>query len=166
MKITFKGNPITLEGYFPVKGDIAPEFTLVKNDFTEFSTKSNNGHYLILNIFPSLDTGVCATTVRKFNQRAATLPGALVLCISKDLPFAQQRFCVAEGIEHIIPLSDFRYTSNFGRKYGVLIGSGPMQGLLARAVIVINPKGQVVYSELVSEVSHEPNYEEALKAVR
>ena len=89
-----------------------------------------------------------------------------MLCISKDLPFAQQRFCVAEGIEHIIPLSDFRYTSNFGRKYGVLIGSGPMQGLLARAVIVINPEGQVVYSELVSEVSHEPNYEEALKAVR
>lgn len=166
MKTTFKGTPITLEGHFPVKGDAAPDFVLVKNDFTEFTPKDSQGHYLILNIFPSLDTGVCATTVRRFNQMAANLPGALVLCISKDLPFAQQRFCVAEGIEHVIPLSDFRYTSDFGRKYGVLIGSGPMQGLLARAVVVIDPDRKVVYSELVPEVSHEPDYDAALKAVK
>lgn len=166
MKVTFKGTPVALEGYFPVKGDSAPYFSLVKNDFTEFTPKDNEGHYLILNIFPSLDTGVCATSVRRFNQMAASLPGALVLCISKDLPFAQQRFCVAEGIDHVIPLSDFRPTSDFGRKYGVLIGSGPMQGLLARAVVVIDPDGKVVHSELVSEIGNEPNYEEALKAVR
>lgn len=166
MTTTFKGTPIRLEGHFPQAGETAPDFYLTKNDLSDFSLKDGNGEYLILNIFPSLDTGVCATTVRRFNQMAASLPGAMVLCISKDLPFAQNRFCVSEGIDHTLLLSDFRYTSRFGKDYGVLITSGPMRGLLARAVVIIDPKGKVIYSELVSEVTREPNYEAALKAVK
>jgi thiol peroxidase len=166
MTTTFKGTPIRLEGHFPQAGETAPDFFLTKNDLSDFSLKDGEGEYLILNIFPSLDTGVCATTVRRFNQMAASLPGAMVLCISKDLPFAQNRFCAAEGIEHTILLSDFRYTSRFGKDYGVLITSGPMRGLLARAVVIIDPKGKVIYSELVSEVTREPNYEAALRAVK
>lgn len=158
--------PIRLEGHFPQAGETAPDFLLTKNDLSDFSLKDGNGEYLILNIFPSLDTGVCATTVRRFNQMAASLPGAMVLCISKDLPFAQNRFCVSEGIDHTLLLSDFRYTSRFGKDYGVLITSGPMRGLLARAVVIIDPKGKVIYSELVSEVTREPNYEAALRAVK
>lgn len=166
MTTTFKGTPIRLEGHFPQAGETAPDFFLTKNDLSDFSLKDGEGEYLILNIFPSLDTGVCATTVRRFNQMAASLPGAMVLCISKDLPFAQNRFCAAEGIDHTILLSDFRYTSRFGKDYGVLITSGPMRGLLARAVVIIEPKGKVIYSELVSEMTREPNYEAALKAVK
>ena len=166
MTTTFKGTPIRLEGHFPQAGETAPDFFLTKNDLSDFSLKDGNGQYLILNIFPSLDTGVCATTVRRFNQMAASLPGAMVLCISKDLPFAQNRFCVSEGIDHTLLLSDFRYTSRFGKDYGVLITSGPMRGLLARAVVIIDPKGKVIYSELVSEVTREPNYEAALRAVK
>jgi thiol peroxidase len=166
MTTTFKGTPIRLEGHFPQAGETAPDFFLTKNDLSDFSLKDGEGEYLILNIFPSLDTGVCATTVRRFNQMAASLPGAMVLCISKDLPFAQNRFCAAEGIDHTILLSDFRYTSRFGKDYGVLITSGPMRGLLARAVVIIDPKGKVIYSELVSEVTREPNYEAALRAVK
>ena len=166
MTTTFKGTPIRLEGHFPQAGETAPDFFLTKNDLSDFSLKDGNGQYLILNIFPSLDTGVCATTVRRFNQMAASLPGAMVLCISKDLPFAQNRFCAAEGIEHTLLLSDFRYTSRFGEEYGVLITNGPMRGLLARAVVIIDPEGKVVYSELVNEVTREPNYDAALKAVK
>lgn len=166
MTTTFKGTPIRLEGHFPQAGETAPDFFLTKNDLSDFSLKDGEGEYLILNIFPSLDTGVCATTVRRFNQMAASLPGTMVLCISKDLPFAQNRFCAAEGIDHTILLSDFRYTSRFGKDYGVLITSGPMRGLLARAVVIIDPKGKVIYSELVNEVTREPNYEAALKAVK
>jgi thiol peroxidase len=166
MTTTFKGTPIRLEGHFPQAGETAPDFFLTKNDLSDFSLKDGEGEYLILNIFPSLDTGVCATTVRRFNQMAASLPGAMVLCISKDLPFAQNRFCVSEGIDHTLLLSDFRYTSRFGKDYGVLITSGPMRGLLARAVVIIDPKGKVIYSELVSEVTREPNYEAALRAVK
>ena len=166
MTTTFKGTPIRLEGHFPQAGETAPDFFLTKNDLSDFSLKDGEGEYLILNIFPSLDTGVCATTVRRFNQMAASLPGAMVLCISKDLPFAQNRFCVSEGIDHALLLSDFRYTSRFGKDYGVLITSGPMRGLLARAVVIIDPKGKIIYSELVSEVTREPNYEAALRAVK
>ena len=166
MTTTFKGTPIRLEGHFPQAGETAPDFYLAKNDLSDFSLKDGKGQYLILNIFPSLDTGVCATTVRRFNQMAASLPGAMVLCISKDLPFAQNRFCAAEGIEHTLLLSDFRYTSRFGEEYGVLITNGPMRGLLARAVVIIDPEGKVVYSELVNEVTREPNYDAALKAVK
>ena len=166
MTTTFKGTPIMIAGKFPQVGDTAPDFHLAKNDLSDFSLEEGKGEYLILNIFPSLDTGVCATTVRRFNQMAASLPGAMVLCISKDLPFAQNRFCVSEGIDHTLLLSDFRYTSRFGKDYGVLITSGPMRGLLARAVVIIDPKGKVIYSELVSEVTREPNYEAALRAVK
>ena len=166
MTTTFKGTPIMIAGKFPQVGDTAPEFHLAKNDLSDFSLEEGKGEYLILNIFPSLDTGVCATTVRRFNQMAASLPGAKVLCISKDLPFAQNRFCAAEGIDHTLLLSDFRYTSRFGEEYGVLITSGPMRGLLARAVVIIDPNGKVIYSELVSEVTREPNYDAALKAVK
>lgn len=162
---TFKGTPIKLVGEWVKVGKAAPAFTLVKNDMSTFSLKDGKGHYLVLNIFPSLDTGVCAASVRKFNKAAALLPDALVLCISKDLPFAQQRFCVAEGIEHVIPLSDFRYDSSFGRDYGVLISDGPMKGLLARAVVVINPEGRVVYSDLISEITNEPDYEKAIQSI-
>ena len=140
MTTTFKGEPIMLIGQFPKPGDMASNFYLVKNDLTEFTLKDGKGHYLILNIFPSLDTGVCATTVRRFNKMAATLPGTWVLCISKDLPFAQYRFCTTEGLDFVIPLSDFRYTSRFAEDYGVLIANGPMKGLLARAVVVFNPE--------------------------
>ena len=166
MTITFKGTPIMIAGQFPKAGDNAPDFHLTQNDLSEFSLKDGKGNYLVLNIFPSLDTGVCATTVRRFNQLAASLPRSILLCISKDLPFAQNRFCVSEGIDHTLLLSDFRYTSRFGKDYGVLITSGPMRGLLARAVVIIDPKGKVIYSELVSEVTREPNYEAALRAVK
>lgn len=165
-KTAFKGTPVTLAGDFVKAGTPAPEFTLVKGDLGNYTLKDGEGSYLILNIFPSLDTGVCATSVRKFNQLAANRPGIVVLAISKDLPFAQGRFCTTEGIAHVIALSDYRYTSDFGKKYGVLMTDGPLAGLLARSVVVIDPKGKVVYTELVPEITQEPDYEAALKAAR
>lgn len=165
-KTTFKGTPVVLAGEFISIGVPAPEFTLVKGDLSNYTLTEGKGKYLILNIFPSLDTGVCATSVRKFNKLAAGLPNTVVLAISKDLPFAQGRFCTTEGIENVIPLSDYRYTSDFGEKYGVLMTDGPLSGLLARAVVVVNPEGKVTYTELVPEITQEPNYEEALKAVK
>ena len=166
MTVTFKGQPVTLAGAFIAAGVKAPNFSLVKNDMSEYSLENNQGNYLILNIFPSLDTGVCATSVRRFNKIAAELTNTSVLCISKDLPFAQSRFCTVEGIDRIIPLSDFRYTSHFGEQYGVLITDGPMQGLLARAVVVIDPEGKVIYSELVSEITQEPDYNAVLELLK
>ena len=142
------------------------EFTLVKGDLSNYTLKDGKGKYLILNIFPSMDTGVCATSVRKFNQLAANQPNTVVLAISKDLPFAQGRFCTTEGITNVIPLSDYRYTSDFAEKYGVLMTDGPLAGLLARSVVVIDPEGKVVYTELVPEITQEPDYEAALKAVK
>ena len=165
-KITFRGTPVNLVGNFVQPGTIAPEFTLVKGDLSDFQLKSIKGKYLLLNIFPSLDTGVCATSVRKFNKLAAETPNTLVLAISKDLPFAQGRFCTTEGIENTIPLSDYKYTSSFAKDYGVLMEDGPLAGLLARSVVVINPEGQVVYSELVPEIAQEPDYDSALKAIK
>jgi thiol peroxidase len=119
-----------------------------------------------MNIFPSIDTGVCATSVRKFNQLATSLPNTMVLCISRDLPFAQGRFCGAEGIENVMVLSDFRDTSTFGKDYGVLMSDGPLASLLARAVVVVAPDGKVCYAEIVPEISNEPNYEAAIKAIK
>ena len=156
-KTAFKGTPVTLAGEFVKVGTPAPEFTLVKGDLSNYTLKDGKGKYLVLNIFPSMDTGVCATSVRKFNQLAANLPNVTVLAISKDLPFAQGRFCTTEGIANVVPLSDYRYTSDFAH--------GPLAGLLARSVVVINPEGKVVYTELVPEITQEPNYEAALKAV-
>lgn len=165
-QITFQGNPVDLSGEFLQTGVEAPDFSLVKGDLSEFHLADNKGKFLLLNIFPSLDTGVCATSVRKFNKLASEMPNTLVLAISKDLPFAQGRFCTTEGIENVIPLSDYKYTSNFAEKYGVLMTDGPLAGLLARSVVVINPEGKVVYSELVPEIVQEPNYEAALNAIK
>lgn len=165
MAITFKGNPITLAGEFVKVGTHAPEFILVDENLKEYKLSDWKGNYLILNIFPSLDTSVCGTSVRRFNKIGANLPNTTVLCISKDLPFAQSRFCAIEGLNNVIPLSDFRYTSDFGDRYGVLMTSGPLKGLLARAVVIINHKKEIIYSELVNEVTHEPNYDEAIKII-
>lgn len=161
----FKGQPVKLIGEFIQVGKLAPDFKLVKTDLSSLSLKDLNGKNVILNIFPSLDTGVCATSVRKFNKEAAGLKDTVVLAISKDLPFANGRFCSTEGIENVIPLSDFRL-SDFDENYGVLMGDGPLAGLLARAVVVVGKDGKVAYTELVPEITQEPNYEKALEAVK
>ena len=164
-KTAFKGTPVTLAGEFVKAGTSAPEFTLVKGDLSNYTLKDGKGKYLILNIFPSMDTGVCATSVRKFNKLAAGLPDTVVLAISKDLPFAHARFCTTEGIEHVIPLSDFRF-SDFDENYGVLMADGPLAGLLARSVVVIGKDGKIAYTELVPEITQEPDYDKALAAVK
>lgn len=165
-KTAFKGSVVNLAGEFIKTGVTAPEFTMVKGDLSQFKLSDTKGKFVVLNIFPSLDTGVCATSVRKFNQLAAKMENTVVLAISKDLPFAQGRFCTTEGIENVIPLSDFRNPSDFDSNYGVLIADGPLSGLLARSVVVINPAGEIVYTELVPEITQEPNYDAALAAIR
>lgn len=161
----FKGQPVKLIGEFIQVGKVAPDFRLVKTDLSPFSLKEMKGKNVILNIFPSLDTSVCATSVRKFNQLAAGLKNTVVLAISKDLPFAHARFCTTEGIENVIPLSDFRFW-DFDDSYGVRMADGPLAGLLARAVIVIGKDGKIAYTELVPEITQEPDYEKALAAVK
>ena len=152
----FKGQPVKLIGEFIQVGKVAPDFELVKTDLSSFSLKDLNGKNVILNIFPSLDTSVCATSVRKFNKMGAG---------SKDLPFAHARFCTTEGIENVIPLSDFRF-SDFDESYGLRMADGPLAGLLARAVVVIGKDGKVAYTELVPEITQEPDYDKALAAVK
>ncbi len=159
----FKGMPVQLSGNFIEKGAAAPDFELVKTDLSTLRLHDLLGKRIILNIFPSLDTGVCATSVRKFNRLAASLPDTVVLAVSKDLPFAHARFCTTEGIENVIPLSDFR-RSDFDDRYGVRIADGPLEGLLARSVVVIDRQGKVVYTELVPEISQEPDYDRAVEA--
>ena len=156
----FKGQPVKVIGEFIKVGSVAPDFELVKTDLSSFSLKELNGKNVILNIFPSLDTGVCATSVRKFNKLAAGLPDTVVLAISKDLPFAHARFCTTEGIENVIPLSDFRF-SDFDENYGVRMADGPLAGLLARSVVVIGKDGKIAYTELVPEITQEPDYDKA-----
>lgn len=163
---TFQGSPVSLAGEFVKVGAQAPDFSLVKGDLSSFTLADVKGKYTLLNIFPSMDTGVCAASVRKFNKLATEMNNTIVLAISKDLPFAQGRFCTAEGIENVIPLSDYRYTSHFGEEYGVLMTDGALCGLLARAVVIINPDGKVIYAELVPEITQEPNYETALAALK
>lgn len=165
MTTKFKGNAVQLDGTLIAKGNTAPQISLVKNDLSSFTLDDCKGKRVIMNIFPSIDTGVCATSVRKFNQFAATLPDTIVLCISRDLPFAQGRFCAAEGIENVVVLSDFRRTSTFGTDYGLQMADGPLAGLLARAVVVVAPDGKVSHVEVVPEITTEPDYEGALKAV-
>lgn len=165
-KTAFQGAPVSLAGEFIAVGAQAPEFSLVKGDLSSFTLADIKGKYAILNIFPSMDTGVCAASVRKFNKLAAGMDNTVVLAISKDLPFAQGRFCTAEGIENVIPLSDYRYTSDFGEKYGVLMTDGVLCGLLARAAVIINPEGKVIYTELVPEITQEPDYDAALAALK
>jgi thiol peroxidase len=163
-KITLKGTPVNTSGNLPSKGTQAPEFQLVKSDLGQFFLSEMKGKKLILNIFPSLDTSVCATSVRKFNQMSAGKANTAVLCISKDLPFAHKRFCTTEGIENVVTLSGFR-DSSFGKSYGVDIIDGPMAGLYARSVVVLDEKGKVVYSQLVPEITQEPDYDSALAAI-
>ncbi len=163
-KITLKGSQIDTIGSLPAVGTAAPEFTLVKTDLSQVSLKDYRGKNVILNIFPSIDTGVCAASTRKFNSEAGNHDNSVVLCISADLPFAHNRFCEAEGLKNVIPASVFRSTE-FGKDYGQTITSGPLTGLLARAVVVINPEGKVKYTEQVPEIAQEPNYEAALKSL-
>ncbi|HNT94172.1 MAG: thiol peroxidase [Bacteroidales bacterium] len=163
-KITLKGNQVSTSGSLPEKGSKAPSFTLVKSDLSSLSLDEFSGKKVILNIFPSLDTAVCAASVRKFNVLAAGQDNAVVLAISKDLPFAHGRFCSTEGINNVITLSGFR-DGNFGRDYGVDIIDGPMAGLYARSVVVIDEEGRVVYTELVPEIVQEPDYDGALAAL-
>ena len=164
-KITLKGNPIKTIGKLPKVGKKAPKFKLVKSDLSVASLKDYRGSRLILNITPSIDTGICATSVREFNKFATDLENTKVLYISKDLPFAQARFCGAEGIENVETLSDF-VKGKFGRKYGVTIKTGPMKGLLSRAVVVIDADGKVIYTEQVPEIVEEPNYQAALDSLK
>lgn len=164
-KITFKGSPISTVGDLPKAGAAAPAFTLVKTDLSNVSNKDFAGKKVVLNIFPSVDTAVCATSVRTFNKKAADLPGTVVLCVSKDLPFAHKRFCAAEGIDQVHSVSSFRGL-DFGVDYGVTMTDGPLAGLFARAVVVLGADGKVVYSELVPEIAQEPNYDKALAAAK
>ena len=161
--ITLGGTPVHTHGSLPTVGTKAPGFTLVGNDLSPIALADFAGSRLILNIFPSVDTGICATSVRTFNERAAGLENTKVLCISRDLPFAQARFCGAEGIENVTVASDFRTT--FGETYGVTMITGPLEGLLARAVIVLDEKGNVTHSQLVPEIKQEPDYEAAIAAL-
>ncbi len=161
----FKGNTVHLNGEFIKVGIEAPQVQLVKEDLSPFTLDECKGKYTVLNIFPSIDTGICATSVRKFNQLASSLPNTIVLCISRDLPFAQGRFCAAEGINNLVVLSDFRRDSTFGKDYGVEMIDGPLAGLLARSIVVIAPDGKVCHAQLVPEITTEPDYEAAIKAI-
>lgn len=154
--VTLKGNEINTNGDLPAVGSQAPAFTAVDNGLAEVSLSDYAGKRVILNIFPSIDTPTCATSVRTFNAKAASAENTVVLCISQDLPFAQKRFCGAEGIENVVPLSTFR--SDFADTYGVRFTTGPLTGLTARAVVVIEADGTVSHTELVSEVANEPSY--------
>lgn len=158
--ITLRGEEVHTIGFLPEVGEQAKDFLLADKDMNDKSLADFTGKNVVLNIFPSVDTKVCSESVRTFNKEAADLENTVVLCISKDLPFAQERFCGAEGIENVVMLSDFR--SDFGKQYGVEIGEGAMKGLLSRAVVVISPEGEVVYTEQVSELSQEPDYSAAL----
>lgn len=163
--VTFKGGNVNVQGQLPAVGTTAPDFTLVKNDLSEVTLKDLKGKTVILNIFPSIDTGVCAASVRRFNKDAAGLDNTVVLAISADLPFAAGRFCTTEGIDNVHPASVFR-NPEFAKAYGVLMTDGPLKGLLARSVVVVNPDGKVTYTELVPEITEEPNYEAALSAAK
>tara|TARA_B110000503_G_scaffold14514_1_gene19866 strand:- start:5706 stop:6203 length:498 start_codon:yes stop_codon:yes gene_type:complete len=163
-KITLKGNAINTSGELPNVGSLAKDFKLIA---TNLSTKTLNdfkGKNLVLNVFPSIDTDTCAASVRNFNKSAAILNNTSVLCISRDLPFAQNRFCGAEGIENVLMLSDFN-TGQFGKDYGLNIVDGPLAGLHSRCVLVINTEGRVIYTEQIAETTEEPNYSLALESL-
>ncbi len=162
--VTLKGNPIHTIGQLPAVGSSAPAFDLVGNGLKAVNLAEFKGSKLILNIFPSIDTPTCATSTRKFNEKATNLQNVKVLCVSADLPFAQGRFCAAEGLANVLTASVFR-SPDFGRDYGLLLVDGPLQGLLARAVVVIDENGVVVHTELVAEIAQEPNYESALSVL-
>lgn len=163
-KITLKGNPFKTVGTLPKVGAKAPKFNLIKADLSKAKLKDFKGSKVVLNIFPSVDTGTCAASVRKFNEEAAKLENTKVLCVSRDLPFAQARFCGAEGLENVITLSDFA-KGKFGKAYGLTIEDGPLADLHSRAIVIIDEEGVVRYTQQVPEIVDEPNYEEALKAL-
>lgn len=165
VEIKFKGNPIHTSGTLPAVGAKAPDFKLTKADLSEATLATYAGKKKVLNIVPSLDTGVCAASARKFNVEATNLPNTVVLTISRDLPFAQKRFCGAEGLTNIETLSEFR-DRNFGPAWGADMKDGPLAGLLSRAVVVLDESDNVVYVELVPEITQEPNYDAAIKALK
>ncbi|MGC1549986.1 MAG: thiol peroxidase [Rhodanobacter sp.] len=163
-QVTLKGNPVSVDGHFPQVGDKAPGFKLVGQNLADVTLADFTGKRKVLNIFPSVDTPTCATSVRRFNEQASGLNNAVVLCISADLPFAQSRFCGAEGLNNVVNLSTLR-GHDFLQHYGVAIASGPLAGLAARAVVVLDEHDKVVHSELVGEIADEPNYATALAAL-
>lgn len=162
--VTLKGNQIHTSGELPKIGDQAPDFELIKNDLSTATLSDYKGKAVVLNIFPSIDTGTCAQSVRQFNKELNNINDVLVLCISRDLPFAQARFCGAEGLENVINLSDFNNNS-FGKIYGLDFIDGPLKGLHSRAIVVINENGIITHTEQVSEIVDEPNYKAALEAL-
>ena len=162
-EVTLGGTPVHTSGDLPEVGGPAPSFSLVGTDLGEVTTADFEGKNLVLNIFPSVDTPTCATSVRTFNERAAGLDDTVVLCVSADLPFAHSRFCGAEGIENVSSASTFR--SSFGSDFGVTLTDGPLAGVLARAVVVVGADGTVKHAELVPEIAHEPDYDAALGAL-
>lgn len=163
--ITFKGSPVNTKGNLPSVGSKAPDFKLTATDLSEKSLSDYQGKKLVLNIFPSVDTGVCAASVRHFNESASGLENTKVLCISKDLPFAHNRFCAAEGLENVVSLSEFK-NSEFSDAYQVGMKDGPLNGLMSRAVVVIGEDGNVKYTEQVPEIGQEPDYDAALASLR
>jgi len=164
-KISLKGNAINTCGNLPQVGSTAPDFSLTNTDLAEVSLKDYAGKKVILNIFPSLDTPVCATSIRKFNEEATKLGNTVVVCASLDLPFAHKRFCTTEGISNVVSASELRKRA-FGESYGVRIIDGPLAGLFSRAIVVINESGKVVYTEQVPEITQEPDYSAALNSLK
>lgn len=162
--VTLGGNPVHTNATLPAVGSAAPQFQLVANDLSDVTLQDYKGQRVILNIFPSIDTATCATSVRTFNKMANDLENTKVLCISRDLPFAQKRFCGSEGLENVVNLSDFR-DGSFGNDYGLTLTDSALKGLHARAIVVVDENGVVSHTELVSEIANEPNYEAALKAL-
>ena len=163
--VTLRGNPIHTNGDLPTVGSTAPDFALVNGDLKDVSLRDFAGKKKLLSIVPSLDTGVCATSTRKFNEKAASIPDTAVLVISADLPFAQKRFCSTEGLANVVPLSLMR-GRGFAKEYGVLMTDGPMEGICARAIVVLDANDKVRYTELVPEIAQEPDYERALAALK
>ncbi len=164
-----KGNPFNTVGQLPAEGADAPDCTLVGADLSDVALGSYKGKRVVLNIFPSLDTDVCAASVRRFNSEASSLDNTVVVCVSKDLPFAHKRFCTTEGLDNVVTASDFRTNQSggtFGEAYGVLIADGPLAGLLARSVVVVNEEGDVIFSQLNAETVEEPDYEAALAVLK
>lgn len=164
-QITLGGKPVNTLGKLPAVGTLAPDFELVKNDMSKVSLKDFPGKRLVLNVFPSLETGICSASIRRFNQEAANLENTKVLCISRDLPQTQARFCGAEGITNVITLSDFA-SGKFGRDYQLLMADGIWADLLSRSVIVLDENHKVIYTEQVPEIAQEPNYEKALASLK
>ncbi|NGM60651.1 thiol peroxidase [Sphingobacterium sp. SGG-5] len=163
-QVKFKGNTVNTAGDLPSIGTKAPDFSLTAGDLSQKSLADFKGKKVVLSIFPSIDTGTCAASVRAFNEKAAQFENTVVLCISRDLPFAQERFCAAEGLDNVITLSEYK-NSNFSDAYNVKFVDGPLEGLLSRSVIVLDETGEVIYTEQVAETTNEPNYDAAIAAL-